>query len=141
MRAENLSKVSSETSWVKQFWGKNCKQCQHWAMTSIAYRKEMRVHKQWAGPAEVGGQVYVFGPNQTKYRFHHNVHWFLALSFKIRMFMQFWRWYQCCQLFFPKCSQARSKNSQKNRQSEWKIAEVANNKNHQKDWISMKFFS
>ena len=45
VRAENLSNVSSENSWDKQFWGKNYKQCQHWAMTSIAYRKEMRVVK------------------------------------------------------------------------------------------------
>ena len=47
---------------------------------------------------------------------------------------------QCCQLFFPKYSQARSKNSQKIRQYEWKIAKVANDKNHQKGWIWTDFF-
>ena len=44
VRAENLSNMSGEIAWVKHFLGKNYKQCQHWAMTSIAYRKEMRVY-------------------------------------------------------------------------------------------------
>ena len=43
VRVEDLSNASTEISWFKHFWGKNYKQCQHWVMTSIAYRKEMRV--------------------------------------------------------------------------------------------------
>ena len=48
VRAENLSNMSTKTSCFKHFWGKNYKQCQHWAMTSIAYRKEMRVSENRA---------------------------------------------------------------------------------------------
>ena len=43
VRAENLRNVSSEIFCVKEFWGKNYKKCQYWAMTFFAYRKEMSV--------------------------------------------------------------------------------------------------
>ena len=45
VRAENLRNVSAEIFCVKQFWGKNYKKCQYWAITFFSYRKEMRVFK------------------------------------------------------------------------------------------------
>ena len=45
VRAENLRNVSSEMFCVKEFWGKNDKKCQYWAMTFFAYMEEMRVSR------------------------------------------------------------------------------------------------
>ena len=42
VRTKKLRNVSTDDSKIKKFWGKNCKKCQHWALTFF-YRKKMRV--------------------------------------------------------------------------------------------------
>ena len=52
LRTENLRNVSTEILRVKEFWGENYKECQYWAMTFFAYRKELRV-AAWSKKFEI----------------------------------------------------------------------------------------